>query len=140
MTRESNLQRFVDAQDERYEAAIDELHDGRKTSHWMWFVFPQLRGLGHSAMAERYGIASIEEARAYLRHPLLRERLVECTRLTLRWAHRPAHELFGAPDDRKFHACMTLFHRADPAEPVFDQALREFFDGREDPLTLERLD
>ena len=129
-----NLQRFVDAQAPVYDTVLDELHDGRKASHWMWFVFPQLRGLGHSATAQRYGLASLEEAHAYLAHPLLGERLRECTRLALR-AGTDAHALFGAPDDLKFRSCMTLFHRAAPGEALFADALRRFFDGKPDTLT-----
>jgi len=123
-----NLQRFVDAQASVYDAVLDELHRGRKTSHWMWFVFPQLRGLGRSATAEHFGLASLDEARAYLAHPLLGARLRECTRLALR-AGSDAHAVFGAPDDLKFRSCMTLFTHAAPDEPVFAEALQHYFDG-----------
>lgn len=129
-----NLQRFVDAQAPVYDSVLHELHDARKASHWMWFVFPQLRGLGHSSTAQRYGLASLEEASAYLAHPLLGDRLRECTRLALR-AGADAHALFGTPDDLKFRSCMTLFHRAAPDEALFDDALRRFFDGKPDTLT-----
>jgi uncharacterized protein (DUF1810 family) len=129
-----NLQRFVDAQAPVYDSVLDELRDGRKASHWMWFVFPQLRGLGHSSTAQRYGLASLEEAHAYLAHRLLGERLRECTRLALR-AGTDAHALFGSPDDLKFRSCMTLFHRAAPDESLFAEALRRFFDGKPDTLT-----
>jgi uncharacterized protein (DUF1810 family) len=129
-----NLQRFVDAQAQVYDRVLDELHAGRKASHWMWFVFPQLRGLGHSSMAQRYGLASLEEARAYLAHPVLGARLRECTRLALR-ARTGAHALFGSPDDLKFRSCMTLFHRADPEEPLFPEGLRQFYGGKPDTLT-----
>jgi uncharacterized protein (DUF1810 family) len=129
-----NLQRFVDAQASVYDAVVDELHDGRKASHWMWFVFPQLRGLGHSATAQHYGLASLDEARAYLAHPLLGERLRECTRLALR-AGDDAHALFGSPDDLKFRSCLTLFHHAAPDEALFADALDHYFEGIADSRT-----
>jgi uncharacterized protein (DUF1810 family) len=134
-----DLQRFVDAQADVYEDVHDELHAGRKTSHWMWFVFPQLRGLGHSPMAQRYGIASLDEARAYLAHPVLGERLRECTRLVLGVDGRNARAIFGSPDDFKFRSCMTLFGFAAPDEDVFAQALDRHFGGEPDPRTLELL-
>ena len=134
-----DLQRFVAAQDGVYEQVCDELHDGRKASHWMWFVFPQLRGLGRSAMATRYGIASLEEARAYLRHPLLGARLHECTQLVLRVEGRSITQILGSPDDMKFRSCMTLFQRADAGVALFDEALRKYFGGAPDPRTLELL-
>ncbi|GAB3359503.1 DUF1810 domain-containing protein [Lysobacter tyrosinilyticus] len=123
-----NLQRFVDAQASIYAEVVDELTRGRKSSHWMWFVFPQLRGLGHSAMAEHFGLASLDEARAYLAHPLLGTRLRECALLALR-AGGDAYAVFGAPDDLKFRSCMTLFVHAAPDEPVFAAALQQYFDG-----------
>ena len=129
-----NLQRFVDAQAPVYATVLDELRGGRKASHWMWFVFPQLRGLGHSSTAQRYGLESLAEAQAYLAHPLLGARLRECTGLALR-AGTDAHALFGPPDDLKFRSCMTLFHRAAPEETLFADALRRFFDGKPDTLT-----
>lgn len=135
-----DLQRFVDAQQGIYAQACDELHDGRKRSHWMWFVFPQLRGLGHSPMALRFGIASLDEARAYLAHPLLGARLRECTRLVLGVDGRSAHAIFGSPDDLKFRSCMTLFQRAAPDDAVFARALRQYFDGVADAATLALLE
>ena len=123
-----NLQRFVDAQASVYDAVVNELQQGRKASHWMWFVFPQLRGLGHSATAQHFGLASLDEARAYLAHPLLGARLRECTRLALR-AGGDAHAVFGTPDDLKFRSCMTLFAHAAPDEPLFAAALQHYFDG-----------
>ena len=134
-----DLQRFVDAQADVYEDVHDELHAGRKATHWMWFVFPQLRGLGHSPMAQRYGIASLDEARAYLAHPVLGERLRECTRLVLGVDGRNARAIFGSPDDFKFRSCMTLFGFAAPDEDVFAQALDRHFGGEPDPRTLELL-
>lgn len=133
------LQRFVDAQDLVYDDVLDELRAGRKASHWMWFVFPQLRGLGHSAMATRYGIASLEEARAYLQHPVLGPRLRECTQLVLAVEGRSAHAIFGSPDDLKLRSCMTLFRAADPGEPLFDAVLRHYYGGEADPRTMALL-
>ncbi|GAA0273867.1 hypothetical protein LNAOJCKE_4473 [Methylorubrum aminovorans] len=134
-----DLNRFVEAQTGVYETALAELRGGRKRSHWMWFIFPQITGLGSSAMARRYAIGSLAEARAYLAHPLLGERLRTCTRAVNAWEDRSAHTLFGAPDDVKFRSSMTLFAQADPDAPDFTRALATFFDGRPDPLTLERL-
>ena len=134
-----DLQRFVEAQAHVYDDVLDELLAGRKTSHWMWFVFPQLRGLGHSATAERYGIASLDEARAYLAHPLLGPRLRACTRLVLGAQGRSVHAIFGTPDDFKFRSCMTLFGFASPDEDVFDEALGRYFGGEPDPRTLALL-
>ncbi|MGN7127591.1 DUF1810 domain-containing protein [Methylorubrum thiocyanatum] len=134
-----DLNRFVEAQDGIYEQALAELRNGRKQSHWMWFVFPQIAGLGSSAMAQRYAIRSRAEARAYLAHPLLGERLRTCTRAANAWEGRSAHALFGAPDDMKFRSSVTLFAQAAPDEPDFARALAAFFDGKPDPMTLERL-
>jgi uncharacterized protein (DUF1810 family) len=134
-----DLQRFVDAQAPVYDRVRAELRGGRKASHWMWFVFPQLAGLGRSATAQHYAIASLDEARAYLRHPVLGPRLVECTRLVNAVAGRSAREILGGPDDLKFRSSMTLFSRADPAELVFGEALKKFFGGVPDPRTLEIL-
>ncbi|HEX2596439.1 MAG TPA: DUF1810 domain-containing protein [Luteimonas sp.] len=133
------LQRFVDAQAPVFETVCAELCAGRKASHWMWFVFPQLRGLGHSAMAQRYGIASLDEARAYLAHPLLGPRLHDCTRRVLQVEGRSVRAIFGTPDDFKFRSCMTLFGFAAPDEDVFAQALDRYFGGEPDPRTLEQL-
>jgi len=134
-----DLSRFVQAQAAVYEDVLSELHAGRKRSHWMWFVFPQLAGLGHSAMAQRYAIASLDEARAYLEHPVLGARLRECGALVLGVPGKTVHEIFGSPDDLKFHSSMTLFHRVAPAEPVFGECLRKYFAGQEDALTLAGL-
>ena len=130
------LQRFVDAQEEVYDQVRDELRAGRKASHWMWFVFPQLRGLGQSPMAHWYGITSLDEARAYLAHPLLGPRLRECTRLVLRVEGRPIRAIFGTPDDLKFRSCVTLFGFAAPDEDVFAEALDHYFGGEPDPRTV----
>ena len=135
MTDPWHLQRFVDAQAPVYATVVAELRAGRKASHWMWFVFPQLRGLGHSAMAQHYGLAGLDEARAYLAHPLLGARMRECTRLVLHGDSGDAHEIFGTPDDLKFRSSMTVFARAAAEEPLFAQALKRFFDGRADART-----
>lgn len=135
-----DLARFVAAQDPVFETARAELRAGRKRSHWMWFIFPQLRGLGRSAMAQHYGIASLDEARAYLGHPLLAERLDSVTEAVLGLHGRSAHDIFGSPDDMKFHSCMTLFHAAaGDGDPLFRQALDRYFDGRPDEETLARI-
>src|SRR5438552_788440 len=109
-----DLQRFVEAQDPVYEQVCAELRRGKKTSHWMWFVFPQLSGLGTSAMSRRYAISSVEEAAAYLRHPILGPRLIECAELVLQVSGKTANEIFGSPDDLKFRSSMSLFARASP--------------------------
>ena len=131
-----DLQRFVDAQAPVIDSVRAELAAGRKTSHWMWFVFPQLRGLGHSATAVHYGIASLAEAQAYLRHPVLGARLRECAALVLATRARSAHDVFGAPDDRKLQSSMTLFAHAAPDEPLFRRVLERFYAGVEDATTV----
>ncbi len=133
------FEHFISAQDPIYAQVLAELGAGRKASHWMWFVFPQLTALGRSPTALRYGIADLATARDYLRHPLLGPRLVECTRVVLGVEGRTAHQIFGSPDDLKFRSSMTLFGRADPAEGVFAAALAKYYDGIEDPHTLELL-
>jgi uncharacterized protein (DUF1810 family) len=134
-----HLQRFVEAQDKAYDRALDELRRGRKTSHWMWFVFPQVAGLGNSAMAQRYAITSLHEARAYLEHPILGARLREATEAMNAHVGRTAREILGSPDDAKFRSCMTLFEIAAPEEPCFATALTAFFEGSRDPRTLAAL-
>ncbi len=133
-----HLQRFVTAQAPVYDGVCAELAAGRKTSHWMWFIFPQLKGLGRSATAQFYGIASRAEADAYWRHRLLGPRLQQCTELVLAVNGSSALQIFGSPDDLKFHSCMTLFAQV-TAEPVFRQALEKYFAGQEDAQTLQRL-
>ncbi len=135
-----DLSRFVDAQVDTYASALDELRGGKKRTHWMWFVFPQLRGLGHSAMAQRYGIAGLDEARAYLRHPLLGARLAECTRAMLAHAGTPLAAILGFPDDLKFVSCMTLFDAAGGDKALFERALQAFHGGVADATTLRLLD
>ncbi len=118
---------------------VSELRSGRKRTHWMWFIFPQLTGLGRSSMAQRFAISSLAEARAYLGHPVLGPRLRECATIVAGIDGRAIGEIFGAPDDRKFHSSMTLFARAVPDEAIFSECLRRFFGGDEDPETLARL-
>jgi uncharacterized protein (DUF1810 family) len=139
MSDPHDLDRFVQAQHGVYDEVMAELAGGCKRSHWMWFVFPQLRGLGRSAMARHYGIASRAEAEAYCQHPVLGPRLVACTRLMLAVPGRSAHEILGAPDDMKFRSCMTLFHEVSPHEPLFREALERYFGGQPDPRTMELL-
>lgn len=134
------LARFEEAQASAYETALNELRRGRKTGHWIWFVFPQIAGLGSSATSQFYAIRSIEEARAYLAHPVLGPRLKACVEAAMGHAARSAREIFGTPDDLKFRSSLTLFAAAAPDEPLFRSALGAFFDGEPDPLTLQRLD
>jgi uncharacterized protein (DUF1810 family) len=134
-----DLQRFVDAQAPVYDRVITELREGRKRSHWMWFVFPQIAGLGSSPMAQRYAISSRAEAAAYLAHPVLGPRLIECTRLVTATEGRSIHDILGSPDDMKFHSSMTLFAEAAPDNADFRKALDKYFGGDPDPATLARL-
>ncbi|MGD0185907.1 MAG: DUF1810 domain-containing protein [Roseiarcus sp.] len=136
-----DLERFVTAQAPIFEAALGELRAGRKRSHWMWFVFPQLRGLGRSATAQFYGLASLEEARAYLAHPVLGARLNLCAETVLAIEGRSLGAIFGSPDDMKFHSSMTLFARAaDDEKSAYRRALDRYCGGRMDELTLALLD
>ena len=134
-----DLQRFVDAQDAVFPAIRAELRAGRKESHWMWFIFPQLRGLGQSSTARFFGISSLEEAAAYLQHPVLGPRLRECTELINAIENRPASQIFGYPDDMKFRSSMTLFAATVEGGGIFDQALRKYFAGEPDSLTVDLL-
>ena len=136
-----DLQRFVAAQDtgRSYQQATAELRHGRKTGHWMWFVFPQIQGLGHSATARRYAISSLDEARAYLNHPVLGARLRECTALVNACTGRSLDEIFGFPDNRKFQSSMTLFAHAALDNQVFLTALEKYCGGQFDPGTVQRL-
>ena len=134
-----DLRRFLDAQERVIGTVLAELRDGRKRSHWMWFVFPQIAGLGSSATTRRYAIASLDEARAYLAHDTLGARLVACTRLVDAVRGRSIEQILGRPDDLKFRSSMTLFARADPAAAIFRDALVRYHGGAEDPATLERL-
>jgi uncharacterized protein (DUF1810 family) len=136
-----DLQRFVTAQDTGgiYQRAVGELRAGRKTSHWMWFVFPQIAGLGYSAMARTYAITSLEEARAYLAHPVLGPRLAECAGILAGLRGRTAEQIFSGVDAMKLCSSMTLFARAAPGEPVFRQVLDQYFGGVTDSATEERI-
>lgn len=131
-----DLARFVAAQSPVIDAVRAELRQGRKRSHWMWFVFPQLQGLGTSAMTQRYGLASLDEARAYLAHPVLGPRLRECCELVLAVPGQSAHAILGSPDDLKFRSCLTLFGLAAPGEPLFQRGLDRFYEGIPDPRTV----
>ena len=141
MSDSYDLERFVAAQDAggTYDRAVAELRRGYKTSHWMWFVFPQIAGLGRSGTARRYAISSLDEAKAYLDHPVLGPRLRECASLVAQIQGRSAMQIFGDPDDMKLRSSMTLFLRAAPDEPIFQQVLDHLFDGKADSATDERL-
>jgi uncharacterized protein (DUF1810 family) len=132
-----HLDRFVDAQDAggTYQSAVDELRAGYKSGHWMWFVFPQVAGLGQSPTSRRYAIGSLAEARAYLRHPVLGPRLIECTSILAAAAGRTAEQIFGGIDATKLRSSMTLFRLADPAQAAFGQVIDLYFAGQADPLT-----
>jgi uncharacterized protein (DUF1810 family) len=134
-----DLQRFVNAQNPVYHKVCAELRNGRKEGHWIWFIFPQLQGLGHSAMANRFGISSRREALAYLDHAVLGPRLTECTRLVNLVEEREVNQIFGYPDDLKFRSSMTLFASVASDNQVFQDALDKYFGGEPDPLTLDRL-
>ena len=134
-----HLQRFVDAQQSVYETVLSELRDGRKRSHWMWFIFPQISGLGHSVTSQTFALSSLAEAAAYLAHPTLGPRLRECAALVASVEGRSVEQIFDYPDDLKFHSSMTLFAHAAPREPVFAACLEKYFGGQRDPRTLARL-
>ena len=134
-----NLKRFVDAQNPVYDQVCSELRNGYKTSHWMWFIFPQIQGLGHSHLATKFALTSLEEAQAYLAHPVLGPRLIECTTLVTRVTGRTIEQIFGYPDDLKFRSCMTLFAHAARENHIFEDALRKYFGGEYDDLTLQQL-
>jgi uncharacterized protein (DUF1810 family) len=137
-----HLQRFVDAQASCFAQVQAELSAGEKRSHWMWFIFPQIRGLGSSGMAQRFAISNLGEAQAYLRHPLLGPRLLDCTRLVNAVRDRSIEEIFGYPDNLKFHSSMTLFAKAsspDSGNQLFAEALAKYFRGVADQATLDRL-
>ncbi len=134
-----DLQRFVDAQNPVYDRVRAELREGRKRSHWMWFIFPQIAGLGSSPLARGFAISSLSEATAFLEHPILGPRLAECTRLVNLVEGRPIEQIFGYPDDLKFRSSMTLFAHAAAENQVFVDALQKYFKGELDPATMERL-
>lgn len=139
MSSPYNLQRFVDAQNPVYERVCSELRAGCKSGHWMWFIFPQIKGLGHSHLASKFAISSREEAEAYLEHPILGPRLRECSRLVTLVEGGSINEILGYPDDLKFRSSMTLFAHATSDNHVFKDALRKYFESEFDRLTVERL-
>src|SRR5450759_2879059 len=134
-----DLDRFLVAQEHVYDGVLEELRRGRKTGHWIWFIFPQIAGLGHSAMSERFAIDSLDEARAYLAHPILGFRLRECAGILLATEGRTAEQIFGSVDAMKLRSCMTLFHRAAPDETVFAQVLDRYYAGVADAATDTRI-
>jgi uncharacterized protein (DUF1810 family) len=139
MENQFNLDRFVEAQAPVYKHVLAELKAGRKTSHWMWFIFPQIAGLGHSAMAQKFAIASADEAAAYLAHPLLGPRLRECSALVAAIDDKEIEDIFDPPDNLKFRSSMTLFSEVAPDEAVFQDCINKFFDGVPDQATIDRL-
>ena len=139
MTDDYNLQRFPDAQDHVYGAVLDELRAGRKSSHWMWFIFPQITGLGLSGTAQKFAMTSLEETKAYLQHPDLGPRIRECTQLVLNVNGLSAEQIFDYPDHLKFRSCLTLFMTATTENKVFRDALLKYFDGKPDTVTLDIL-
>jgi len=134
-----NLARFVSAQERVYETVVSELRSGSKRSHWMWFIFPQIEGLGESPTSRYYAIKDAEEARQYLRHPVLGPRLLECAGILLALEGRSASQIFGFPDDMKLKSCMTLFDSVGDSDPVFLRVLDKYFDGKRDQRTLDLL-
>jgi uncharacterized protein (DUF1810 family) len=139
MTDNYNLQRFLEAQDHVYETVLDELRAGEKSSHWTWFIFPQITGLGHSGTAQKFAMTSLEEATTYLQHPVLGPRLRESTQLVLNVEGRGAEQIFGYPDRLKFRSCLTLFMASTTDNKVFKDALLKYFDGEPDTLTIDLL-
>jgi uncharacterized protein (DUF1810 family) len=136
MKDEYNLQRFIGSQDQVYAAVLEELRAGEKRGHWMWYIFPQIKGLGHSVMAQQFAVTSQEEAKAYLEHPILGSRLRECTRLVLNVEGRSAEQIFYYPDNLKFRSCMTLFMDTTSGNNIFQEALLKYFEGQPDESTL----
>jgi len=139
MTHNLTFQRFLTAQAPTYHTALAELRAGRKSSHWIWFIFPQIAGLGHSSMAQQFAITSLDEAKAYLQHPVLGQRLRECTQLVLNMEGRTIDEIFPYPDNLKFRSCMTLFMSATTDNTLFKNALLKYFDGEPDQMTINIL-
>ena len=139
MNEDYNLQRFVEAQDKVYEAVLDELRVGQKCGHWMWYIFPQVKGLGRSGMAQKFAITSQKEAEAYLEHPVLGSRLRECTQLVINVEGCSAEQIFYNLDSLKFRSCMTLFMTATTDHNIFKDALLKYFEGKPDELTLDIL-
>ncbi len=134
-----DLNRFVRAQEDDYATALSEVKSGRKRSHWMWYIFPQFEGLGFSLTSRRYAIKTLDEAQAYLAHPVLGSRLVECAEAVLSVEGRSAHQIFGSPDDMKLKSCATLFARVSPGDSVFERLLDKYFAGERDERTISLL-
>lgn len=132
----ARLEEFVAVQEDHYDRALAEISHGKKSSHWMWFIFPQIRGLGHSPMSIRYSIENVAEAEIYLAHPVLGPRLVEISQQLLEIGGKSAHDIFGSPDDMKLSSCMTLFSLIEGAPDIFQQVLNKYFNGRPDVRTL----
>lgn len=131
------LNRFIEAQEKTYPDAFHEIERGKKTSHWMWFIFPQISGLGHSETARFYAIKDRKEAELYLKHPVLGKRLIAISKLLLRFNGTSAYEIFGKPDDLKLRSCMTLFNALNDTDPVFQAVIDQYFDGKGDENTLK---
>lgn len=134
------LERFLSAQEGIYQQALSEIRHGKKQSHWMWFIFPQLKGLGHSSTADYYGIIDLDEARQYLEHPVLGKRLVEISKALLELVGTDANAVFGYPDDLKLQSCMTLFSRLNGADPAFKNVLEKYYNRQPDQKTLDRFE
>jgi uncharacterized protein (DUF1810 family) len=139
MTDAYNLQRFIDAQTSVYDEVLQELGQGQKSSHWIWFIFPQIHGLGHSYMSRKFAVSSLQEAEAYILHPILGPRLRECTRLVLDVEGKTIQQILGPPDDLKFRSSITLFARATAENKIFEDALQKYFEGIGDNQTIEML-
>lgn len=139
MTDIYNLQRFMEAHDQDYGLVLKELRDGDKRSHWMWYIFPQIQGLGGSAMPQKYAISSQDEAKAFWEHPILGPRLRECTQLVMSMEGRSAEQIFSYPDNLKFHSCLTLFEQSTTDSSIFRAGLLKYFGGKPDQLTLDIL-
>lgn len=139
MGKNIELTKFLDAQNQLYLKALSEVRNGKKESHWMWYIFPQLAGFGHSEMSKRYAINNLEEALAYLEHPVLGKHLVEISSELLQLENTSALDIFGSPDDLKLRSCMTLFSRLDNPHPVFQQVLDKFYAGQPDSATIQAL-
>jgi uncharacterized protein (DUF1810 family) len=133
------INRFLTAQNQSYLKALEEIQAGKKVSHWMWYIFPQLKGLGKSEISEYYALEGVNDATDYLNHPVLGRHLVEISNAVLSLTSRSANEIFGSPDDMKLRSCMTLFAKTKNADPIFKQVLDKYFDGQFDRLTLELL-
>lgn len=131
-----NLNRFIDAQESAYEVAFSEIENGRKVSHWMWFIFPQIRGLANSETSRKYAIKDLHEAQQFLKHPILADRLINISKLLIQFKDKSANDIFGHPDDLKLHSCMTLFSAVPNSPPIFQQVIDQYFGGSKDEKTL----